>query len=126
MASSSKRANQARTAAQKYLSEIVRDSPVWINTATACKLGLRVDDVVEITTYRPKGRTYRATSEPSGKGVGFNINAILPIQPAPVTDRQSWYDTVCTLRKVLLLQTSGADQLRGRQVRDLKSDGGID
>jgi anaerobic selenocysteine-containing dehydrogenase len=79
MASSSKRANQARTAAQKYLSEIVRDSPVWINTATARKLGIRVDDVVEITTYRPKGRTYRATSESSGKGVGFNINAILPI-----------------------------------------------
>ncbi len=159
---------QARTAPQKYLSEIVHDNPVWINTATARRLGIKTGDMVEITTYRPKGNTYRATGEPigsarlrafvtegihprvlavsnslghlfggraaiaergprhkgpaydpnviaedsdlaetlwwdkrsGGKGAGFNINAILPIQPAPVTGMQSWYDTVCAVRKV--------------------------
>ncbi|MBL8895982.1 MAG: molybdopterin-dependent oxidoreductase [Planctomycetes bacterium] len=35
-----------------------------------------------------------------GAGAGFNINAILPIQPTPVTGMQAWYDTVCTLRRV--------------------------
>jgi hypothetical protein len=35
-----------------------------------------------------------------GTGSGFNINAILPIQPAPLVGMQGWYDTVCTLRKV--------------------------
>jgi thiosulfate reductase / polysulfide reductase chain A len=35
-----------------------------------------------------------------GTGAGYNINAILPIQPAPLVGMQGWYDTVCTLRKV--------------------------
>jgi thiosulfate reductase / polysulfide reductase chain A len=35
-----------------------------------------------------------------GTGSGYNINAILPIQPAPLVGMQSWYDTVCTVRKV--------------------------
>ncbi len=35
-----------------------------------------------------------------GTGAGYNINAILPIQPAPLVGMQSWYDTVCTLRRV--------------------------
>lgn len=35
-----------------------------------------------------------------GKGGGFNLNAIIPIHPAPVTGMQSWFDTVCTIRKV--------------------------
>ncbi len=35
-----------------------------------------------------------------GTGEGFNVNAILPIQPAPVTGMQAWFDTVCTIRKV--------------------------
>jgi thiosulfate reductase / polysulfide reductase chain A len=36
-----------------------------------------------------------------GTGAGYNINAILPIQSAPLVGMQSWYDTVCTLRKVV-------------------------
>ena len=35
-----------------------------------------------------------------GTGAGYNINAILPIQPAPLVGMQGWYDTVCTIRKV--------------------------
>jgi thiosulfate reductase / polysulfide reductase chain A len=35
-----------------------------------------------------------------GTGSGYNINAILPIQPAPLVGMQSWYDTICTVRKV--------------------------
>jgi thiosulfate reductase / polysulfide reductase chain A len=29
-----------------------------------------------------------------GTGAGYNINAILPIQPAPLVGMQGWYDTV--------------------------------
>jgi len=159
---------QGRTAAQKYLSEIVHDNPLWMNAATAAKLGIQTGDVVEVTTYRPKGKTYqptgaklgsqqvrvfvtegihprvlalsnslghrfggraataRRTARPAGPGfdpkvlaedpdltrnlwwderdeghgAGFNLNAILPIQPSPVTGMQAWFDTVCSVRKV--------------------------
>lgn len=45
---------QARTAPQQYLSEIVHDNPMWINTQTAQKLGIKNGDRVEITTFRPR------------------------------------------------------------------------
>ena len=45
---------QARTTSQKYLTEIVHDNPVWINSATAEKLNIKTGDYMEITTYRPK------------------------------------------------------------------------
>jgi thiosulfate reductase / polysulfide reductase chain A len=35
-----------------------------------------------------------------GTGAGYNVNAILPVQPAPLVGMQGWYDTVCSLRKV--------------------------
>jgi thiosulfate reductase / polysulfide reductase chain A len=35
-----------------------------------------------------------------GTGAGYNVNAILPIQPAPLVGMQGWYDTVCTIKKV--------------------------
>jgi thiosulfate reductase / polysulfide reductase chain A len=35
-----------------------------------------------------------------GTGAGYNVNAILPIQPAPLVGMQGWYDTVCTVKKV--------------------------
>lgn len=57
---------QARTAPQKYLSEIVHDNPMWINSATAKKLKIKTGDWVEITTYRPKGHTYEATAKKLG------------------------------------------------------------
>ena len=57
---------QARTAPQKYLSEIVHDNPLWINTGTAQRLGIKTGEMVEITTYRPKGRTHRPTGEKLG------------------------------------------------------------
>jgi len=159
---------QARTAPQKFLSEIVHHNPMWINTKTARKLGIKTGDWVEVTTFRPKGYTHRPTGEKlgsvrvqafvtegihprvlavsahlgqkfggraatadraprpdqpgidsaripedpdlsqnlwweadgEGTGEGFNVNAVLPIQPAPVTGMQSWFDTVCTIRKV--------------------------
>jgi thiosulfate reductase / polysulfide reductase chain A len=34
-----------------------------------------------------------------GRGNGANINAILPINPSPLVGMQSWYDTVCSIRK---------------------------
>lgn len=156
---------QARTAPQKYLSEIVHDNPAWINTATAKKLGVVTGDTIEITTYRPTGHTFQpsgaklgsaqikvfvtegihprviavsnsvghlfggraATGEEGpvekhagygnpedddlgyslwwdekkgGRGNGTNVNAILPINPAPLVGMQSWFDNVCRIRKV--------------------------
>ncbi len=159
---------QGRTAPQKFLSEIVHDNPVWINTQSARRLGVQTGDLVELTTFRPKGETHRATGEPlgsarvrafvtegihprvlavsnslghlfggraatatqgprpdgpgydedvigedpdlaerlwweerqGGRGAGFNINGILPIQPSPVTGMQAWFDTVCQVRRV--------------------------
>lgn len=159
---------QARTAPQKYLTEIVHSNPMWINAATARKLGIRTGDMVEVTTFRPRGRTFQPTGErlgsarvrafvtegihprvfavsnslgqlfggraavarkgpraegpgydpkllpedsdlttnlwwsqaDGGTGAGFNVNGILPIVPAPITGMQSWFDTVCTIRKV--------------------------
>ena len=35
-----------------------------------------------------------------GTGAGYNVNGILPIQPAPLVGMQGWYDTVCSIRKV--------------------------
>jgi thiosulfate reductase/polysulfide reductase chain A len=35
-----------------------------------------------------------------GTGAGYNVNAILPIQPAPLVGMQGWFDTVCSIRKV--------------------------
>lgn len=35
-----------------------------------------------------------------GRGNGFNLNAIIPIHPSPVVGMQSWFDTVCSVRKV--------------------------
>jgi thiosulfate reductase / polysulfide reductase chain A len=159
---------QGRTQSQKYLSEIVHHNPMWINTETAKKIGVKSGDKVEITTYRPHGHQMknggavigkaeitvwvtegihprvlavsntlgnymhgRAATAKNGKrakepawqntldtedqdlaediwwdpkrggtGAGYNINAILPIQPAPLVGMQGWYDTVCTIRKV--------------------------
>ena len=57
---------QARTAPQKYLSEIVHSNPAWINSETARRLGIRSGDWIEITTYRPLGQTY----QPTGARIG--------------------------------------------------------
>lgn len=35
-----------------------------------------------------------------GRGNGVNINAILPVNPAPLVGMQAWFDTVCSVRKV--------------------------
>ena len=59
---------QARTASQKYLTEIVHDNPMWINSTTAKKLHIKTGDYVEITTYRPKeGYKASLTKEVVGK-----------------------------------------------------------
>lgn len=60
---------QARTAPQRYLSEIVHHNPLWMNTATAAALGIRTGDNVEITTFRPRGATYRADGERLGSAI---------------------------------------------------------
>ena len=162
---------QGRTQSQKFLSEIVHHNPMWINTATASRLGINTGDMVEITTYRPHGHQLKNGGAVVGKalipayvtegihprvlaisntlgnvwhgraananttrgrkqaipaawderinaedqdlsediwwdqrkggtGAGYNVNAILPIQPAPLVGMQGWYDTICTVRKV--------------------------
>ncbi|TAG28942.1 MAG: hypothetical protein EAZ37_00230, partial [Burkholderiales bacterium] len=48
-------------------------------------------DLVEDIWWDPKN---------GGTGAGYNVNAILPIQPCPLVGMQGWYDTVCTVRKV--------------------------
>lgn len=48
---------QARTANQKYLSEIVHANPMWIHVDTAAALGIATGDWVEITTFRPVSGT---------------------------------------------------------------------
>jgi anaerobic selenocysteine-containing dehydrogenase len=35
-----------------------------------------------------------------GRGNGVNINAILPINPSPLVGMQSWFDTVCSIKKI--------------------------
>ncbi len=35
-----------------------------------------------------------------GVGAGYNVNAILPIQSAPLVGMQGWFDTVCSIRAV--------------------------
>jgi thiosulfate reductase / polysulfide reductase chain A len=159
---------QGRTQSQKFLTEIVHHNPMWINTDTATKHGIKTGDMVEISTYRPYGHAMKGGGELLGRalvpawvtegihprvlavsntlgnmfhgraatakkgrkqelpawdtsvidddmdldndvwwdpvnggtGAGYNINAILPIQPAPLVGMQGWYDTVCSIRKV--------------------------
>jgi thiosulfate reductase / polysulfide reductase chain A len=159
---------QGRTQSQKLLTEIVHHNPMWINTDTAARYGIKTGDLVELTTYRPSGHAMKGKGEVLGKaqitafvtegihprvlavsntlgntwhgraasgkrgakqnlpafdssviqedmdltedlwwdqanggtGAGYNINAILPIQPAPLVGMQGWFDTVCTLKKL--------------------------
>jgi thiosulfate reductase / polysulfide reductase chain A len=63
-----------------------RDGAGWNNT-----LDSEDQDLVDDIWWDPRK---------GGTGGGYNINAILPIQPAPLVGMQGWYDTVCTLRKV--------------------------
>ncbi len=63
---------QGRTASQKYLAEIVHDNPMWINEATAKKVGVKTGDRVEITTYRPVSGTI---GDKAYKGNGKKIGS---------------------------------------------------
>ncbi|MFP5391508.1 MAG: molybdopterin-dependent oxidoreductase [Gammaproteobacteria bacterium] len=61
---------QGRTAAQKYLSEIVHDNPMWMHPDVARAIGVKTGDLVELTTYRPRSgqqgdRAFKAA--PPGK-----------------------------------------------------------
>ncbi len=71
-------------------------NPMWIHADTAAQHGIRTGDMVEITTYRPSGHMMSG----GGTGAGYNVNGILPIQPAPLVGMQGWYDTVCSIRRV--------------------------
>lgn len=169
---------QGRTAAQKYLTEIVHHNPLWMHTSAAAARGLKTGDLVRITTWRGAAHAYkhssgkpgdavgtvvvpvyvtegihpkviamsnslgnftqgraadgkrgprpafpgfdaklieedqdlsedlwwgagqglwsRLTGSGNGLGTGYNVNAVLPIYPAPLVGMQGWYDTVCT------------------------------
>ena len=47
-----------------------------------------------------QGLWSRLTGAGNGLGVGYNINAVLPIYPSPLVGMQGWYDTVCTAQRV--------------------------
>ena len=58
---------QGRSASWKYACEIVHTNHAMMAPETARRLGVETGDEIEITTYRPKGATYRANeTEPVG------------------------------------------------------------
>lgn len=54
---------QGRSGHWKYHAEIVHTNPALMHPETGAKFGLKDGDEVEITTYRPKGKVYRAGEE---------------------------------------------------------------
>jgi thiosulfate reductase/polysulfide reductase chain A len=64
---------QGRTGHLKYQAEIVHSNPLWINPETAKELGLQEGDEVEVTVYRPQGKTYKANEK---EPVGSFINRV--------------------------------------------------
>ncbi len=70
---------QGRSASWAYATEIVHTNHAWIAPETAAKLGVETGDWVEITTHRPKGRTYRA-GEDAPVGVLRNQVRVVPGQ----------------------------------------------
>jgi len=66
---------QGRTASQKYLTEIVHDNPMWINAASARKLGLKSGDLVELTTYRPVSGAAQHKEQQAYRGTGEKIGS---------------------------------------------------
>ncbi len=54
---------QGRSGHLKYQAEIVHSNPVLMHPDTGRELGLEEGDLIEVTTYRPKGYTYRAGEE---------------------------------------------------------------
>ncbi|MEM7051567.1 MAG: molybdopterin-dependent oxidoreductase [Acidobacteriota bacterium] len=58
---------QGRSSHLKYQAEIVHTNPLFMSPETGRRLGLESGDEVEVTVYRPQGRTYRAgETEPVG------------------------------------------------------------
>ena len=54
---------QGRSGHLKYQAEIVHTNPLFMHPETGGELGVAEGDVVEVTTFRPKGYTYRAGEE---------------------------------------------------------------
>jgi anaerobic selenocysteine-containing dehydrogenase len=67
---------QGRTAAQKYLTEIVHHNPLWMHTSAAEKRGLKTGDLVEITTFRGEAHLYKHATGKPGDVVG---SAVVPV-----------------------------------------------
>lgn len=51
---------QGRSTGWKYSAEIVHTNPVFMHPDTGKRLGISDGDMVEVTTYRPHGFTYRS------------------------------------------------------------------
>jgi thiosulfate reductase / polysulfide reductase chain A len=73
----------------------MRDAVLDASSQAAARKGLgpapRVDDLKNGVWWDRRN---------GGRGNGVNINAILPVNPAPLVGMQSWFDTVCSVRKV--------------------------
>ncbi|MEO1085889.1 MAG: molybdopterin-dependent oxidoreductase, partial [Acidobacteriota bacterium] len=54
---------QGRSGHLKYQAEIVHTNPVFMHPKTGDALGFAEGDEIEVTTYRPKGYTYRSGEE---------------------------------------------------------------
>ena len=70
---------QGRSASWAYAGEIVHTNHAWLAPETAAAIGVETGDWVEITTYRPKGKTYRS-GETKPVGVLRNRVRVVPGQ----------------------------------------------
>ena len=70
---------QGRSTSWAHAAEIVHTNHAWMAPETAKKLGVQTGDWVDITTYRPKGHTYRQREE-QPVGVLRNRVRVIPGQ----------------------------------------------
>lgn len=99
MISSRSRTHRALCSSNKRAANCVSLGETDRSGPRACRAWLRPDierGAIEFAKARPAAVTFNN----GGAGAGCNVNAILPIDSAPLMGMQGWYDTVCALSKV--------------------------
>ncbi|MFS2017746.1 hypothetical protein ACEN88_14325, partial [Massilia sp. CT11-108] len=79
------------TISDRYFCDAVLDATGQAPIRKSLAPAPRVDDLTNGVWWDARN---------GGRGNGVNINAILPVNPAPLVGMQSWFDTVCSVRKV--------------------------